>query len=123
MGCILTNGGEHNLYFDGARLLTPRELARCQSFPDDFEFRGSCLKRQIGNSLAPVFAKAVYGCVLESLERSDGLKGEVVVGRREEMDRREDGLLKALERWKIDTGYILDRIDERVLYSQERKDE
>jgi DNA (cytosine-5)-methyltransferase 1 len=45
----------------GLRMLTPRELARCQGFPDDYQLRGPIYKQveMIGNSVAPSVAEAV----------------------------------------------------------------
>ncbi|MEA3229755.1 MAG: DNA cytosine methyltransferase, partial [archaeon] len=54
-------------YYD--RLLTPRELARLQSFPDDFYFCGSktSMVKQIGNAVPPLLARAVAEKILEGL--------------------------------------------------------
>ena len=43
------------------RLLTPRECARLQTFPDWFEFAGSAASRiqQIGNAIPPILAQAI----------------------------------------------------------------
>lgn len=43
------------------RFLTPRELARLQSFPDDFEFTGtkSDQVKQIGNAVPPLLAQRI----------------------------------------------------------------
>jgi site-specific DNA-cytosine methylase len=61
------------------RMFTVRELARLQTFPDDWEFLGVRLdsyssKRkttmtqfgQVGNAVPPVLAKAVAGAVMSS---------------------------------------------------------
>ena len=43
------------------RFLTPRELARLQSFPDEFTFCGSksSMVKQIGNAVPPLLAQAI----------------------------------------------------------------
>jgi DNA (cytosine-5)-methyltransferase 1 len=55
------------------RMLTEREGARLQSFPDWFAFSGPESKRfeQIGNAVAPLFAKAIGIAAMLALLRSD----------------------------------------------------
>lgn len=51
------------------RMLTVREAARLQSFPDWFDFNGteSSVFRQIGNAVPPLLAKALAVSVIECL--------------------------------------------------------
>jgi DNA (cytosine-5)-methyltransferase 1 len=60
-----------HIHYDGqqARMISPREAARLQSFPDAFEFEGSmgdCF-RQIGNAVPPLLAWRIAHCLLKSL--------------------------------------------------------
>ncbi|MCG2594589.1 DNA cytosine methyltransferase [Ramlibacter sp. XY19] len=55
------------------RLLTPRECARIQSFPDSFRFKGSAVSQyyMIGNAVPPRFSSAlgqITASALDSLE-------------------------------------------------------
>jgi DNA (cytosine-5)-methyltransferase 1 len=53
------------------RRITVRESARLQSFPDWFEFTGSETEQyyQVGNAVAPLFAKALAQSVIDYLDR------------------------------------------------------
>ena len=53
-----TPSGGRFTHPDANRTLTPREAARVQSFPDNFEFIGtkSCICKQIGNAVPPKLA-------------------------------------------------------------------
>lgn len=73
MQCIMTGGGKNSRFYDGSRMMTPREVAACQGFPHHYEFHGDYERKQIGNSVAPIFAKALYNCVRKSLEKSDAM--------------------------------------------------
>ena len=58
---IKENHGGVNLHPKLPRVLTAREMARLQSFPDEFIFEGPKSKQlvQIGNAVPPLLGKAV----------------------------------------------------------------
>lgn len=58
---IKENHGGVNLHPKLPRVLTAREMARLQSFPDDFIFEGNKVKQlvQIGNAVPPLLGKAI----------------------------------------------------------------
>ncbi len=58
---IKENHGAVNIHPKLPRVLTPRELASIQSFPDDFIFQGSKKWQlvQIGNAVPPLLGKAI----------------------------------------------------------------
>ena len=58
---IKENHGGTNLHPRLPRVITAREMARLQSFPDDFIFEGKKSKQltQIGNAVPPLLAKAI----------------------------------------------------------------
>lgn len=58
---IKENHGGVNLHPRLPRVLTAREMARIQSFPDDFIFKGTKSKQlvQIGNAVPPLLGKAI----------------------------------------------------------------
>ena len=57
-------------HYNQNRALTPRELARLQSFPDEFVFEGSSIniQQQIGNAVPPKLSYAIATEVKRSLE-------------------------------------------------------
>ena len=59
----LHKDGNRFIHYDSvqSRTITPREAARLQSFPDDFEFVGSqsAVYQMIGNAVPPKFAEAI----------------------------------------------------------------
>ena len=55
-------------------MITGREGARLQSFPDDFVFEGAKkqVARQIGNAVPPLLAQALGRAVIDAYRRSLG---------------------------------------------------
>lgn len=56
----------------GDRLLTPRECARIQSFPDDFRFRGGMVQQYylIGNAVPPILSRIFAESIAEAFRTS-----------------------------------------------------
>ena len=69
---IKENHGGVNMHPKLSRVLTVRECARIQSFPDDFIFKGTKSKQlvQVGNAVPPLLAKAVGLSIIKSYEKS-----------------------------------------------------
>ena len=67
---IKENHGGVNLHPKLPRVLTAREMARLQSFPDNFIFEGRKNKQliQIGNAVPPLLAKAIGLCIIASAD-------------------------------------------------------
>lgn len=61
-------------HYSQNRALSPRELARLQTFPDSFIFEGNSIsiQQQIGNAVPPMLAKAVAEQVKKSLVADKG---------------------------------------------------
>ena len=61
------------LHPDADRLLTPRECARLQSFPDSFRFHGSMVKCYylIGNAVPPKFSEVFASAIHKGLTAAD----------------------------------------------------
>lgn len=57
-------------HYNQNRALSPRELARIQSFPDSFIFQGTSIsmQQQIGNAVPPLLGKAIAGSVKQALK-------------------------------------------------------
>ena len=67
---IKENHGGVNIHPIEPRVITVREMARLQSFPDDFIFKGSKGKQmvQIGNAVPPDLAKAIALSIKKSIK-------------------------------------------------------
>tara|TARA_R110002126_G_scaffold181187_2_gene329960 strand:+ start:54983 stop:56230 length:1248 start_codon:yes stop_codon:yes gene_type:complete len=68
---IKENHGGVNIHPIKPRVITVREMARLQSFPDDFIFKGAKGKQmvQIGNAVPPLLAKAIGLSIKKTLEK------------------------------------------------------
>ena len=57
------------IHYNRGRVITPREAARIQGFPDWFEFDKTIWHsfRQIGNSVSPLVAEGILSCVYQKL--------------------------------------------------------
>ncbi|MCG8796646.1 DNA cytosine methyltransferase [Tenacibaculum finnmarkense] len=68
---IKENHGGVNIHPIEPRVITVREMARLQSFPDDFIFQGAKGKQmvQIGNAVPPFLAKAIGLSIKKTLEK------------------------------------------------------
>lgn len=67
---IKENHGATNIHYKLPRVITPREMAAIQSFPDDFIFMGPKAKqiKQIGNAVPPILAQAIALSIKEEIE-------------------------------------------------------
>lgn len=79
---VKENHGGVNIHPKLPRVLTPRELASLQSFPDDFIFKGSKKWQlvQIGNAVPVLLGKAIGIAVMKGLEQLD--KGKTNRGKK-----------------------------------------
>ncbi|MDC3224392.1 DNA cytosine methyltransferase [Mariniblastus sp.] len=74
-GTILTRCDPHwgtFYHYSQDRIISVREAARIQSFPDWFKFTGSCTDqyKQVGNAVPPLLAKAIAMHLRRLLERT-----------------------------------------------------
>ncbi|MEN9360624.1 MAG: hypothetical protein RL095_2159 [Verrucomicrobiota bacterium] len=62
-GLVTVHGVDYQIVDIGLRMLTPRELARAQGFPDDYVLTGTATSQvaRIGNSVPPPVAAAIIG--------------------------------------------------------------
>src|SRR5690606_14803022 len=71
--CALRAGASYNyLLVNGERRLTPREMLRLQGFPDSYQIvvNDGQLRKQAGNAVPVLLAKAVITKVLEAMENN-----------------------------------------------------
>jgi len=68
--CVKENHGGVFIHYSLNRVLTPRELARLQSFPDDYVFLGTkgAILKGIGNSVPVNLAKALASKCVENFQ-------------------------------------------------------
>ncbi|TAQ88962.1 hypothetical protein B7494_g2725 [Chlorociboria aeruginascens] len=69
----MTTSGGHNYHPSGKRDFTLREYACLQGFPLEHVFRGSGIKRQIGNAVPPCVAKVLFRSIKRDLMKADGV--------------------------------------------------
>ena len=74
---ILTKCDPHwgtYIHPDQDRIISAREAARLQSFPDKFRFYGSLTEQyeQIGNAVPPLFARAIGEAIISAMEERAG---------------------------------------------------
>lgn len=68
---LTTNGGAKAYHYSGKRRFTEREVACLQTFPIDFQFALNGVRRQVGNAVPPLLAKALYKHIAASLRATD----------------------------------------------------
>jgi DNA (cytosine-5)-methyltransferase 1 len=75
-----------HIHYDSeqARVISVREAARLQSFPDGFLFCGTMNPafRQIGNAVPPLMAKRLAQVMLEALSKSQKVQTTKTTGKR-----------------------------------------
>lgn len=67
---IKGNHGATNIHYELPRVITPREMAALQSFPDDYIFYGTKHSQllQIGNAVPPYVARAIGLALLKEIQ-------------------------------------------------------
>lgn len=63
-------------HYSQNRALTVRELARLQTFPDNFEFKGNSIsaQQQVGNAVPPLMAEAIAKNILNMIKEDNKSK-------------------------------------------------
>lgn len=74
VGFVIGSNGTVHPHPDGKREFTLRELASLQGFPTYHEFKGSYIKKQIGNAFPPSVAMAFYQHIRQHMEEVDGAR-------------------------------------------------
>lgn len=69
----MTCSGGQNWHPDGWRDFTVREYASLQGFPQNHVFRGSYVKKQIGNAVPPCVGKVLFESIKKELDAVDGI--------------------------------------------------
>ena len=98
------------------RLLTLRECARLQTFPDSFEFAGSAASRiqQIGNAIPPLLARAIG----EHIEREFGFAASYGGNGHPSLRfclTRSEGMSPALARTEFLLSDLMDAVGEQLV--------
>jgi DNA (cytosine-5)-methyltransferase 1 len=72
---VKENHGGTLVHYEKNRVMTPRELARLQSFPDDYVFSGtkSTVLKQIGDAVPPKLGEAIGKAVRKMLKEIEKL--------------------------------------------------
>lgn len=68
---VTCSGGELNYHPSGRRGFTNREFACLQTFPMGYRFGPREIRKQIGNAVPPILARAIYREILRSLRKTD----------------------------------------------------
>lgn len=97
---VKANNGGVFIHYAKDRTMTPRELARLQSFPDDYLFSGckGDILKQIGNAVPPMLSKAIGICVgnmLDSRDRNSQSTGTIADAGSPDSDRLLDAIRQA----------------------------
>lgn len=78
---ITSGGGEGNYHPSGKRRYTTREYACLQTFDVNFKFGAHEIRKQIGNAVPPMLAKAIFREVIKTLRRTDRTEAAELLNR------------------------------------------